>query len=414
MTCLVDILFFDMNSYFASVAQQEEPDLIGRPVGVLTTDAPGAACIAASTEAKRRGVRMGTRQAEARLLCPDIVFRPAVHDVYVRYHHAIRAAAQTVLPIEQAHSVDEFSCRLTGSQRQLETALGLAHAVQDSILHQVGPAMRCSVGVAPSRLLAKMAAELEKPLGIHWLHPLVLPDKIAHLDLRDVPGISRGMEPRLRAAGVTTVPQLYALVPKQARRLWGNVNGERFLRELHGEHVVWPKSQGHSLGHGQVLTGPNATPAGARLVARRLLVKAGARLRRSGDFSGSLALSVKMTHSRRQARFARFAHTQDSLILLRHLDRLWASLIWQGRVKSVSVTLGRRVSARTHVADLFETRLASGQRTPRETLCHLIDGLNQKFGQDTVRFGELPRHRVPYTGAKIAFGRIPDPEDFQE
>lgn len=418
MTYLVDVLFFDMNSYFASVAQQEEPKLIGRPVGVLTTDAPGAACIAASTEAKRCGVRMGTRQAEARVLCPDIVFRPARHDVCVRYHHAIRAAAEEILPIEAAHSVDEFSCQLRGPQRELAQALEIAQQLQTNILHRVGPAMRSSVGVAPSRLLAKIAAELQKPMGINWLHPAVLPEKIGHLQLSDLPGISKGMQPRLQAAGIATVADLYALPPKHARAIWGNVNGERFLRELRGEQVVWPRAQGHSLGHGQVLSGANATRLGARLVARRLLVKAAARLRRTGDFCAGLSLGVRMHSGARFGRKARFPSTQDSLVLLGHLDGMWQDLPWSRAglqpVRSVSVTLVERASAAQHTADLFEGRQGPGKRTPREDLCHMIDRLNQKYGRDTIRFGELPPFHVPYTGAKIAFGRVPDPEDFHE
>ena len=122
----VQTLFFDMNSFFASVAQQEEPQLQGRPLGVLTTDAPGAACIAISVEAKARGMKMGVRRNEASRLCPDMVFRPAKHDVYVEYHHAIRAAVDRVLPIEAAHSVDEFSCRLVGQQQELGAALDIA------------------------------------------------------------------------------------------------------------------------------------------------------------------------------------------------------------------------------------------------------------------------------------------------
>jgi len=66
------------------------------------------------------------------------------------------------------------------------------------------------------------------------------------------------------------------------------------------------------------------------------------------------------------------------------------------------------------IGDLLDHRPKFNANTRREKLCHMIDGLNQKFGQDTVRFGELPPYRVAYTGAKIAFGRIPDWEDFQE
>ncbi len=413
LAVLVDTLFFDMNSYFASVAQQEEPALIGRPVGVLTTESPRAACIAASVEAKRYGVKMGVRQHEARKMCPGIVFRVARHDVCVRYHRKIRAAAEKILPIKQAHSVDEFSCDLIGRQRELVNALQIAQALQASILTQVGPAMQCSVGLAPTVLLAKMAAELQKPAGINWLHPSVLPDKIAHRNLEDVPGVGHAMVARLRNAGIHTIPALYKLSAKNARYLWGNVNGERFLREFQGEKVVWPKTAGHSLGHGQVLSGPNTTRTGARLVARRLLVKAAARLRRQGQYAGSLTLSVKYARSGRDTRHTTFSQTQDSLTLLRQLERLWGASRGE-HPKSVGVSLGQLVLVTERVADLFaaEGALRGGDR--REKLCHLIDGLNYRYGQDTIRFGELPPYKVPYTGAKIAFGRIPDDADFLE
>lgn len=412
MSLRVSTLFFDMNSFFASVAQQEEPALMGRPVGVLTTDAPGAACIAASIEAKRLGIRMGTRQEEARLLCPQIVFRPAKHDVCVAYHHAIRAAVDTVLPIAQAHSVDEFTCHLMGRQQELDTALQIARAVQQAILTRVGAAMRSSVGVAPNTRLAKIAAELEKPSGVNWLHPSVLPDKIAHLALKDLPGISHGIYPRLVQAGITDIRQLYTMTPKQARHLWGNVTGEKFLRELHGEVVDWTRQANQSIGHGQRLTASNRSPEGARLVARRLLVKAASRLRRQGALAGSLYLHAKCAQNGRFRHYGEIQPTQDSFTLLAIFERYWAGFRLR-RPVSVGVTLGRLVPLEQHIADLFEDRPA-GQPTRREALCQAIDGLNQRFGQDTITYGQLPPHRVPYTGAKIAFHRIPDPVEFRE
>jgi len=412
MTDRVGILFFDMNSFFASVAQAEEPELMGRPIGVLTADAPAAACIAASIEAKRRGVKMGTRQEEARQLCPGIVFRAVKHDVCVRYHHLVREAVETVLPIDRAWSIDEFSCKLMGSQQELPAAMELGRRVQAVILARVSPALRCSVGLAPNKMLAKVAAGLEKPGGLHWLLPEILPERIAHLALDDLPGISTAMKGRLEAAGVRDVPALYRLDPKEARAIWHNVAGERFVRELRGEVAVWPDTQRGMFGHGQVLTGANRSPEGARLVARRLLVKAAARLRREGYFARSLSVGVKCGRHGRQGQDGVIQATQDTFFLLETFGRYWERLK-VAHPLAVQVTLGGLVEAGSHVPDLFETR-AAGERNPREALCGLIDGINQKFGQDTVRFGPLPKHRVPYTGAKIAFGRIPVWQDFLE
>jgi nucleotidyltransferase/DNA polymerase involved in DNA repair len=412
MTDRVATLFFDMNSFFASVAQAQEPALMNRPVGVLTTNSPHAACIAASIEAKRRGVKMGTRQDEARALCPGIVFRVVQHDVCVRYHHAVRAAVETVLPIDRAYSIDEFACNLMGAQQDLPRAMALGRQVQAAILAQVSPALRCSIGLGPNKLLAKIAAGLEKPGGLHWLLPRILPDRIAHLGLDDLPGISRRMKGRLVAAGIADIPTLYKTDPKKARAIWGSVTGERFVRELRGEVVVWPETQRGMFGHGQVLSGPNKSPEGARLVARRLLVKAAARLRREGYFARYLIVGLKCAQHGRQSRDGTMPATQDTFLLLQVMQRYWAQLRVAQPV-AVHVALGGLVPLSAHIPDLFDTRPA-GQPSPREALCAQIDALNQRYGQNTIRFGQLPRYHVPYTGAKIAFGRIPDWQDFAE
>ncbi len=411
MSARVSTLFFDMNSFYASVAQAEEPALMGRPVGVLTGEGPNTACIAASIEAKRCGVGMGTRQDEARQLCPGIVFRPVKHDVCVQYHHAILRAVDTVLPVHRVFSIDECSCLLMGSQQKLQKAVEIGRALQAAVLAQVNPALRCSVGLGPTRLLAKLAAGLEKPGGLHWLLPEILPERIAHLALDDLPGISSRMRDRLKAAGVTDVSALYALDPKRARAIWGSVTGERFLRELRGEVVVWPETQRGMIGHGQVLAGGNATPEGARLVARRLLVKAAARLRREGFVARSLHLSLRLRDGGHPSADGQIRATQDTFFLLETLDRYWAKLP-RGRIRSVNVMLGGLLPLGQETGDLFDLP-ASQEETP-VGLCRAIDRLNLRYGQNTVRFGELPPHYVAYTGAKIAFGRIPVAEDFLE
>lgn len=407
----VSTLFFDMNSFYASVAQAEEPALMNRPVGVLTTDAPNAACIAASHEAKQRGVGMGTRVDEARRLCPGIVFRAVKHDVCVQYHHRILAAVETIVPVHRVWSIDECSCLLTGSEQDLDRALDIGRALQAAVLTRVHPALRCSVGLGPTRLLAKIAAGLEKPGGLHWLLPDVLPQKIAHLPLDKVPGISRRMKIRLENAGIMDISALYRLDPKRARAIWGNVAGERFLRELRGETVVWPETRRGMIGHGQVLTAGNKTAEGARLVARRLLVKAAARLRREGFMTRSLHVGLKLDNGDRPAAEGQIKATQDTFFLLETLDRYWSGLPVR-RPMAVHVVLGGLLPVGQDTGDLFD--LPAAQTPSRESLCRAIDALNQRFGQDTVRFGQLPPHRVPYTGAKIAFGRIPQDADFHE
>ena len=137
-----------------------------------------------------------------------------------------------------------------------------------------------------------------------------------------------------------------------------------------------------------------------------------ARLRREGILARSLHVGLKCAVHGKSEHGGDITATQDSFFLLNVLDRYWRHLRCR-RPLAVHVTLGGLLPRHEHIADLFDTR-AAGEQTQSEALCSAIDALNQRFGQDTVRFGELPRYRVPYTGAKIAFGRIPVAADFRE
>lgn len=409
----VNYLFLDMNSYFASVAQQEEPLLRGRPVGIVTTDTRGACCIAASYEAKAFGIGVGTRREEARELCPDIQFREAKHDVYVDYHHQIIEAIERVHPIEKAHSVDEFSIRLLGSARDLQTAMNIGETMRRSIARRVGVAMRCSIGLGSSKMLAKMAGEMKKPDGLEWLTPEVMPHKLANFKLGDLPGIGSRMEKRLISAGICNIKQLYELQPKRARKIWNSVTGERFILALQGHDIPDPETTPHSLGHGQILTTGNRNPEGARLVARRLLIKAATRLRRGEFFADHLYLSGKCEIYGKRSRSISMRATQDSFQLLDLFKQAWPQLELKKPV-SVGIMLGGLTHESQHTADLFEDRASSGETNQREELCAAVDALNQRFGQDTIIYGEKPKTMTKYSGAKIAFGRIPLKEEFRD
>ena len=159
-------LFVDLNSYFASVEQQVRPELRGRPVGVVPMMADTTVCIAASYEAKAFGVRTGTVVADAKKMCPEIVFVEGRHEIYTEYHHRIVEAVESCLPVTAVLSIDEMACRLMGRERPLLAAMELGRKVKARILERVGPMMRSSVGLATNRYLAKVASDMEKPNGL--------------------------------------------------------------------------------------------------------------------------------------------------------------------------------------------------------------------------------------------------------
>lgn len=412
----VNILYIDLDSYFASVEQQDDPRLRGNPVAVTPSReiSPSATCIAASYEAKAFGVRTGTRVQEARHLCPGIAFRAARHDRYVTVHHEVKMALDRILPVEKTCSIDEFASVLTGPQRELSQAIFLARAVKESIALHAGEYLGVSIGLGANMLLAKIAAEMEKPNALAWIVPGEEREKLSRLSLRALPGISHGMETRLAAAGVETVEALLDLAPRHARMIWGSVQGERFLRRLHGEAIPDVATRRRMIGHSQILVPQSRSADEARNVVRRLLAKAASRLRRMGFFATRLSLGVKYPFDGRERRETGFRATQDTFMMMRALESLWRSLPQRGVCRSVSVALHGLVPEEEYIPDLFDEPITPGTKTRSTELSALVDGLNQRYGRDTLTYGAPPASLAPYTGAKIAFDRVPEPLEFKE
>lgn len=428
----IHYLFLDLNSYFASVEQQENPRLRGRPVVVTPLDTESTCAIAASYEAKALGIKTGTRIYEARKICPDLQVVPARHDLYVDYHHRIITEIDRHLPIHKVHSIDEASCQLTGRQRNIEVAVGLAQAIKRGIAENVGVCLRSSIGIAPNCFLAKVATELEKPDGLVVLHSQDLPGRLLELELIDIPGIGRNMSRRLSAAGVYTVAQLWELQPKHVRNIWGGVQGERFWYGLRGYDVPEVKTQKRVIGHSRMLDPKFRPLAAARLVARALLLKAAARLRRYEMVAGAFTISARFQAARYQEagrwkQTAMFPATQDSFVMLENLDGLWR-LMRQAepqtfRLKKISLVLHnlQDKSARQPLLfgpdDLLATgrfRHRDGDHRDGEKLWLTLDQINKRFGQNTVQLCSQTRVDMNYLGTKIAFTRIPERAEFSE
>ncbi|MCB2081917.1 MAG: impB/mucB/samB family protein [Hyphomicrobiales bacterium] len=412
-------LYLDLNSYFASVEQQLNPDLRGKPVAVVPVETDATCAIAASYEAKAYGVRTGTMIYEAKKRCPALICVPAQHHIYLDYHHRILEIIDHHLPIEQVLSIDEVACRLIGNEQDETHARDLARAIKRSLYQEAGEAIRCSIGLAENRYLAKVATDLQKPDGLVVLYNHALPQALYPLALRDLPGIGRNMERRLRRAGIHSIRQLWQLSPEAMHTLWGSMGGEQFWSWLHGETPEEKTTTRRTVGHSHVLA-PEWQPApAARQVARRLLMKAASRLRRIACTASVLDLSLRTENGPRVVASVRFAPACDTLTLLRQMLTLWEALVTArdvSRIRKIAITLhGLQSQQHAFQPDLFSgdsAHFISLQK--QEQLSQAMDQLNAKFGQDTVVIGSTPKHTLGFSGTKIAFTRIPEWQEFYE
>ncbi|HKA07783.1 MAG TPA: DNA polymerase [Gemmataceae bacterium] len=397
----VKYLFIDMNSYFASVEQQLRPNLRGVPVAVAAVDAETTSCIAASYEAKRFGVRTGTRVSEARRLCPGIQIVSARPRLYVEKHNEIIAAVESVLPVAHVLSIDEMVCRLLGDHLRLECAVKVGGRIKHAICERAGEWLRCSIGLAPNRLLAKVAADMQKPDGLTVLRREDLPNKLMELKLTDFPGIGPKMEKRLNAAGVTTTRQLLGMSPGQLAEIWGsNLVGGMWYHRLRGEDVPDTPTQRRSIGHSRVLEPTARNEADARAILVRLIHKAAARLRHVGQFAGSVHLSVSYLGREKWKAMHRIDPCQDTLTLIRAIMPLWARRA-AGAPLKIGIVLADLVGEQNVPRPLFEVdhRLLE--------LAKAMDAANRRCGRHAVYFGGM-HGKGDSLSTRIAFGTVPD------
>ena len=277
----VSWLFLDLNAFFASCEQQDNPALRGRPIIVTQMLADSTSAIAASYEAKAFGIKTGTRVSEAKQLCPSLTVVQARHQRYAFYHERILEAVDTCVPVEKVMSIDELACKLMGKEREISNARELANKLKRTIRERVGDCLRCSIGLAPNIFLGKVASDIQKPDGLVVITPDNLPEVLLPLKLTDIYGIGSRMETRLHCAGIVSAADLWQATSTTLRRVWGGVNGVLFHQMLHGVDIQ-PQSStfARSLGHSHVLEPELRTGQGARDYAHHLLSKAAERLRR--------------------------------------------------------------------------------------------------------------------------------------
>ncbi|HLK14707.1 MAG TPA: hypothetical protein VKT78_07880, partial [Fimbriimonadaceae bacterium] len=389
-------LFVDFNAFFASVEQQERPELRGRPVAVGPYDHDSTCVIASSQEARKFGIKCGTNIGEARRMCPELVVLAATPPLYKAYHEALREIAQGVLPEEKVHSIDEMSYRLIGDECDPATARALAEKIKTEIRRRIGPYVTCSIGVAPNTFLAKVATEIEKPNGLVVLEARDLPGRVAELKLTDLCGINYRTARKLNAAMIFTVNDLYAASDQELRLAFGSITGERWWYLLRGLDVTDAEEERKSLSHSHVLAPELRTDQGVREVLLRLLQKASARLRAEDLWASSMHVHV-IGKVKSWEQHIKLPPTQDTVTLNDHLFRAWEKRDFAAPLQA-GVSFTNLKHAEHVTPSLFDATVERAQ------LNRAVDSLNGRFGKNTVYMAGLKRVRE-HASEKIAFNK---------
>jgi DNA polymerase-4 len=397
-------LLVDFNSYFASVEQQVEPRLRGRPVGVVPMLADTTVCIAASVEAKTFGVKTGTKVAEARRLCPEIELVVARHEIYIEFHHRAVAVVDAFVPVRAVLSIDEMDCELTGRWREPARALQIARNVKAGLAERIGECLRTSIGIGPNTFIAKTASDMVKPDGLVMIQKHELPERLFDLPVRALSGIGKQMDKRLEAHGIRTVRDLAARSRDELRSVWGGVGGEIMYERIRGEEQHERAAQSHSITHSSVIGPDHRNPDHALAVLNRLTQKAAMRMRKASFYATRFGVGLQYLDGSHWHAEMRLVDTQDTRAFLHALEKLWAKRPKDRRtILKVEMALADLLAECEHTGSLF----AAEERS--KSLHSAVDKLNARFGKQAVYFasGHAARDRG---GLHIAFNHIPDPE----
>jgi DNA polymerase-4 len=286
------VLHVDMDAFFVSVELLEHPDLRGRPV-VVGGAGPRGVVAAASYEARAYGVHSAMPMSRARRLCPQAVVLPPRHDRYAAISAGVMEIFRSVTPLVEPLALDEAFLEVAGALRRLGRPAQIGRMIREQVFEQLG--ITCSVGVASTKFVAKLASTRCKPDGL-----LVVPADGINGFLHPLPvaalwGVGERTEQILKRLGLHTVGDLAGTPVSTLRRELGEAAGEHLHNLAWGrdERLVVASSPDKSIGAEETFDHDIGDPETIRRELLRLSDRVGARLRRSDQAGRTVAIKLR-------------------------------------------------------------------------------------------------------------------------
>lgn len=379
------ILHMDMNAFFASVEQQANPELRGKPIAVVGSGARSV-ITTASYEARRLGVKTGMAIWEARRCCPQLTLVVGDNRKYTSTSRRIMEMMEEYTPLMEVFSIDEAFLDITHSLNLFGSAERIACLIKARILHTFG--LTCSIGIAPNKLLAKMASDMKKPDGLTVIQPGEIARTMERLPVAELCGIGRSMERNLLLMGIRTCGELGRCDEERLTRRFGIV-GKR-LKEM-GQGIddspVIPQEEQEeikSVGHSMTLARDILQRQDILKFLLQLSEMVGRRARRYGVSGRTVHLYVRF------ADFYSSVGRQETLpgYISRSEDiyRAAVAILDTLELPQAVRLLGVRLTNLRHQGEqlpLFE------DERRRSRMVRAMDEVNDRFGDFTLTFGSL-------------------------
>ena len=404
-------LVIDLNCAFASIEQQHDPSLRGRPLAIAAYATGAATIVSSSREARDLGIKTGMRVFEAMAIFPRVIVREPNPPLY-------RAASDKLMEILDRHSpdvlrmsIDEASMNLAGTPDLVKLGTdGVGRAIKRALRDEVGECVTCSVGIATSIWMAKQASNLDKRDGLQRIDHTNLVPVFERLELTDLSGVAEATAARLKRAGIRTPLEfLHASADRLSVAGMRPAVAEGWRRRLRGFEVSSFESAARkSYSHSHVLARATASQRELEELLMRLADMVGRRLRSAGR-RGSV-VSVGIVYRPDIERFTKQSKLPAPIGRGDEIYEAALALMAQRDTARQVGTLGVGLSGLSD-ADASQLDLFVGASSPRrERLEAAMDAIRDRFGEDAVQSSRL-LGRAQVVRDRIAFGNTGHPDD---
>jgi len=400
------LMHLDLNSCFATIEQQANPLLRGRPIAVAAYTSPRGCILAPSVEAKKFGVKTGMRVRDGQLLCPGLQILPPDPDKYRHVHRSLKQLLLGYTDSVTPKSIDEFVLNFEGYPGFKLGLPSVAREIKAKIKNELGDWLTISVGIGPNRFLAKLAAGLHKPDGLDEVNFTNFKKVYQSLSLTDLNGIKRANAVRLHGQEIYSVWDFYSAPVSTLRSAFASVCGYYWYLRLRGWEIDDVDFGRKSFGHMYSLPKPVSTPEDLSPILHKLVEKLGFRLRTAGYRTSGVHLGLlyrngSFWHQGRVTSELLF----DSQDIYKRAFKILSSSPYSLPVANLAVSCFNLTKNSVFQPDLFG-RLERGLR-----LTQALDTVNSRWGNFVI----TPASMID-TGSlvpdRIGFGSIKDMEQF--
>jgi len=388
------ILHVEMDAFYASVEQRDRPELRGQPVIVGGTENRGVVA-AASYEVRKFGVRSAMPIREALRRCPHAICVKPRMSVYRDVSHQVFSIFHDYTPVVEGLSLDEAFLDVTASLALKGDAVSIARGIKERI--RADTQLSASVGVAPNKLVAKIASELEKPDGLTIVGIDNVCSVLDPLSVRRLPGLGRKLGERVESAGLHTLGQLRAAPDAVLWPIFGR-DSQRMRERASGidERPVMAEWDERSISAEETFSIDLKDQDQMRAEVLRLADRASARMRAQNLATGCVQVKIRradFTTFTRQKRFE--PSTTDSRTIAKiAAELLTAWLAEQPRARLRLLGVGVNHLHAADQLDLFALSSAAAAAPTATALDAAVDLIRERFGNLAVRRGSaLPEAR---------------------